>query len=340
MTGPMTDDVIGPTGPARGLEAEVVVPGRLEARLRAEPGEVLAVIGPNGAGKTTLLAALAGLVGHRGSVTVAGASWTDPPQPVRERSAGLVFQDQRLFPHLSALDNVAFGPRAQGVARAEAERRARTWLDRFGVGDLAHRRPHELSGGQAQRVAVARALVTTPSLLLLDEPFAGLDVGVATALRVELARHLASYEGVAVLVTHDAVDALTLADRVVVLDSGRVVQVGTPLEVASRPRTEHVARLVGLNVLHDAGRVLAFGPGVVTVSLDEPVGSARHRWPGVVAQVAPHGGSVRLLVTGDHDLIADVTPASAEELRLVPGREVWLSVKESAVESYPAGVGA
>jgi molybdate transport system ATP-binding protein len=324
----------------KGLDARLAVPGRLDAELVAEAGEVVAVIGPNGAGKTTLLSALAGLIEHDGQVMVGGRSWTHPPLPVRERNVGLVFQDQRLFPHLSALDNVAFGPRARGVGRARAEREAWAWMERFEVADLGRRRPGELSGGQAQRVAIARALVNDPDLLLLDEPFAGLDVSIATALRIELGHHLAEYRGVTVLVTHDAIDALTLADTVLVLDSGHVAQFGSPLEVASRPRTEHVARLVGLNIIRDQDRLMAFSPAVVTVSIDEPRGSARHRWRGVVAQVAPHGGSLRVLVTGAHDLLADVTPASAAELRLSPGREVWLSVKESAVESYSATVGA
>jgi molybdate transport system ATP-binding protein len=323
-----------------GLDAEVVVPGRLDARLRAEPGEVVGVIGPNGAGKTTLLSALAGLIGHEGTVSLDGESWTQPPRSIRDRRVGIVFQDQRLFPHLCALDNVAFGLRSRGMSRADAELRARGWLDRFGILDLARRRPGQLSGGQAQRVAIARALALDPVLLLLDEPFSGLDVGVATALRTELARHLAAYGGITLMVTHDAIDALTLADRVLVLDAGRVAQVGAPMEVAARPRTEHVARLVGLNVLREGGRLIAFSPGVVTVSLSEPEGSARHRWPGVIAHTAPHGGSVRLLVTGVHDLLADVTPESTVEMALKPGREVWLSVKESAIESYAATPGA
>ena len=147
-------------------------------------------------------------------------------------------------------------------------------------------------------MAIARALASDPVLLLMDEPFSGLDTGVATSLRLELARHLAAYDGVCLLVTHDAIDALTLADRVLVLDDGRVVQSGTPRDVAARPRTEHVARLVGLNVLRDGDDFLAFGPGVVTVSRHEPDGSPRHRWRGAIAEVAVHGTSVRLLVVG------------------------------------------
>ncbi|WP_134739698.1 ABC transporter ATP-binding protein [Nocardioides sp. 503] len=319
-----------------GLDARVHVAGRLDATVTAEPGQVVAVIGPNGAGKTTLLRALAGLTGLSGSVTVAGDSWTEPPRLVRDRQVGYVFQDQSLFPHLTALANVAFGPRARGIRRRDADATAQAWLDRLGVGELSGRRPGELSGGQAQRVAIARALATEPALLLLDEPFAGLDVGVATALRIELARHLADYPGVALLVTHDAIDALTLADRVVVLDGGRVAQEGTPQEVAARPRTDHVARLVGLNVLREGDVLRSFSPRAVTVSLHRPEGSARHRWRGVVLSAAPHGDAVRLLVSGEHELLADVTPAAAGELGLAPGREVWLSVKETAVQAYAA----
>ena len=314
------------------LDVALTVPGRVTAAFSAEQGEVLAVVGPNGAGKSSLVRGIAGLAPATGHARLGGRDLL--AVPVRERSVGLVFQGQLLFPHLTALGNVAFGPRARGVPRARAEERAQAWLDRLGVGDLADRRPGELSGGQAQRVAIARALVTDPGLLLLDEPMTGLDVSVAMALRVELARHLASYTGVALLVTHDAIDALTLADRVLVLDSGEVAQAGTPREVAARPRTEHVARLVGLNVIPDGGGFRSFSPRAVTVSLTEPTGSARNRWRGQVASVAPHGDAVRLLVTGERELIADVTPGATVELGLAPGRDVWLSVKETAVDTY------
>lgn len=340
------------TGLVTGLEARLTVPGRLEAAVSAEAGEVVAVIGPNGAGKSTLLGALAGTVASTGEVQVAGRSWSDPALPVRARRLGVVFQDQALLPHLSALDNVAFGPRCRGLRRAAARARAHEWLERLQVGHLADRRPGQLSGGQAQRVAIARALATEPELLLLDEPFSGLDVGVATSLRLELARHLVAFTGVTLLVTHDALDALTLADRVLVLEEGRVVQQGTPREVSARPLSDHVARLVGLNVVREDNRLRAFAPSAVTVSLEDPAGSARNRWRGTVAGATPHGDAVRLLVTVDGtastttsttagtaagtstDLLADVTPAAAAELGLAPGRVVWLTVKETAVDTY------
>ena len=317
----------------RGLALDLTVPGRLDVAFAAEPGDVVAVIGPNGAGKTTLVHALAGLVPAEGSAHLDGVDLLR--QPVQDRRVGLVFQDQVLFPHLTALDNVAFGPRARGAGRAEARAAAREWLDRLGVGDLAGRQPPALSGGQAQRVAIARALVTEPTLLLLDEPLAGLDVGVAAELRIELTRHLATYAGITLLVTHDALDALTLATHVLVVEDGRVAQAGTPEEVAARPRTDHVARLVGLNVIRDESGFRAFSPSAVTVSLSRPDGSARNVWRGVVRTVVPHGDVIRLLVAADPDLIADVTPRATRELDLSPGREVWLSVKETAVQTYP-----
>ena len=316
------------------LSVDLTVPGRVQVAASADAGAVVAVIGPNGAGKSTLLQAVAGLVGCEGQIAVDGRSWSQPPLPVRERSVGLAFQGQLLFPHLTALENVAFGPRSRGSGREESRRTAQDWLDRFGVGDLAGRRPGELSGGQAQRVSIARALATRPRLLLLDEPFAGLDIGVAAALRVELGQHLAAYDGVTLLVTHDAIDALTLADTVWVLDEGRLVQVGAPREVAAQPTTEHVARLVGLNVLPTEGHFLSFSPRAVTVSLTEPAGSARHRWHGPVTSLAPHGDAVRLLVSAGPDLLADVTPEAVAELRLQPGSAVWLSVKATAVRTY------
>ncbi|MBS2936834.1 ABC transporter ATP-binding protein [Nocardioides sp. J2M5] len=316
------------------LHADLRVADRVAAAFTVEPGEVLAVIGPNGAGKSSLLHALAGLVEVEGYALLGDDDLL--ALPVRERGVGLVFQGQLLFPHLSALDNVAFGRRSRGEPRAAAEAVARGWLERFGIADLAGRRPRELSGGQAQRVAIARALATDPALLLLDEPFTGLDVSVQMALRIELGRHLRDFPGIALLVTHDAIDALTLADRVLVLDGGRVAQAGRPAEVAAEPRTSHVARLVGLNLVDDGEELMAFPPDSVVVSLDEPVGSSRLRWRGQVATVAPHGDSVRLLVHASPDLLADVTPAAATELGLAPGREVWLSAKATAVSRYAA----
>ncbi|CAA9380530.1 MAG: Molybdenum ABC transporter ATP-binding protein ModC [uncultured Nocardioides sp.] len=321
---------------ASGLQVDLTVPGRAQVELDAAAGSVVAVIGPNGAGKSSFVRALAGVVQAEGTAVLDGVDLLQ--LPAREREVGLVFQGQLLFPHLSALDNVAFGPRSRGRSRREADRSAQELLDVFGVGHLAHRRPRELSGGQAQRVAVARALATQPRLLLLDEPFAGLDVTVAMALRIELATHLAAYEGIAVIVTHEAIDALTLADQVLVLEEGRVAQHGPPTDVAARPATDHVARLVGVNLVRRGAdqhqELTTFSPRDVTVSLARPEGSARLRWRGPVASAQQHGDAVRLLVDTDPPLLADVTPQAATELGLASGREVWLSVKATAVSRY------
>ncbi|MCW2835785.1 MAG: transporter ATP-binding protein [Nocardioides sp.] len=324
------------TEPSGGLRVDLSVPGRTHVELTADVGSVVAVIGPNGAGKSSFIRALAGLITAHGTAVLDG---TDLLQlPARDREVGMVFQGQLLFPHLSALDNVAFGPRSRGRTRREADRRAQDLLDAFGVGHLSHRRPGELSGGEAQRVAIARALATRPRLLLLDEPFAGLDVTVAMGLRVELANHLATYDGIAILITHEAIDALTLADQVLVLDQGRVAQRGSPQEVAARPATDHVARLVGVNLLRDrtddGEELTTFSPRDVTVSLVRPAGSARLQWQGPVASAQQHGDAVRLLIDTDPPLLADVTPQATAELGLAPGREVWLSVKATAVSRY------
>ena len=345
------------------LDAHVVVrrPGHtVDVRLAAEPGDVVAVIGPNGAGKSTFVRALAGVVPlDDGHVVCDGEAWDRPGESrteIRRRGVGMVFQSELLFPHLSALGNVAFGPRSRGVARRTAEASALDWLTRLGVEDLAGRRPAQLSGGQAQRVAIARALAAEPRLLLLDEPLSALDVGVAMALRLELTRHLADFAGVAVLVTHDALDAMTVANRVLVIDDGLVAQEGTPAEVAQRPATDHVARLVGLNVLRGRssgttvrladdtavvtstpaeGEVSAcFSPAAVTLTVGEPHGSARNRWRGRVTSLAPHGAAVRVHLDAGAGLIADVTPASATQLALVPGAEVWATVKATEISVY------
>jgi len=351
------------TAPAPYLDAHVVVHRRghtLDVRLTAERGDVVAVIGPNGAGKSTLVRALAGVEPlDEGRVTCGGETWEGLGArrvDARRRGVGMVFQQGLLFPHLTALDNVAFGPRSQGARRRTARATARSWLTRLGVEDLADRRPNQLSGGQSQRVAVARALAARPRMLLLDEPLSALDVGVAMALRLELARHLAEYDGVSLLVTHDALDAMTLANRVLVIDDGRVAQDGTPAEVARQPATDHVARLVGLNVLRGLssgtsirltdgttlvsatpahGQVSAcFSPSAVTLTLEEPRGSARNRWLGAVTTLAPHGSAVRVHLDATTGLIADVTPASATQLGLTPGAKVWATVKATEIAVY------
>ena len=227
-----------------------------------------------------------------------------------------MFQGQLLFPHLSALDNVAFGLRARGESRATAESVARDWLERFGIADLAGRKPRELSGGQAQRVAIARALATEPDVLLLDEPFTGLDVSVQMALRIELGRHLRDFPGIALLVTHDAIDALTLADRVLVLDDGQVAQVGPPGR--GRGRATHPPRRSSRRAQPGARRRR---PDLLHPRLGRGVAGTSRRGrracagTAPIATLAPHGDAVRLLVHASPDLLADLTPAAADRAR-------------------------
>src|SRR5690348_7483443 len=225
----------------------------LRVSLAAEPGQVLGLLGPNGAGKSTLLSAVAGLTPvSTGRIMLAGAVFDDADQgtfvEASGRPIGFVFQNYRLFPHMSVAENVAFSPRARGQGKQAARSAASYWLDRLRLTDLADRKPGQLSGGQAQRVALARALAGQPSLLLLDEPLSALDAGTRLDVQAELKRHLADFAGPCLLVTHDPIEALVLADQVVVLEAGRIVQVGTPAHIAHQPATDYVAKLVGLNL--------------------------------------------------------------------------------------------
>ncbi|MEU0199792.1 MULTISPECIES: ABC transporter ATP-binding protein [unclassified Streptomyces] len=344
-----------------GLDARLVVDRgafRLDITLTAAPGEVVALLGPNGAGKTTALRALSGLIPLTSGHLRLDGTRLDGTAP-ESRPVGVVFQDYLLFPHLTALDNVAFGPRCRGAGKAEARAQAAEWLDRMGLADHAGAKPRRLSGGQAQRVALARALATRPRLLLLDEPLAALDARTRLEVRAQLRRHLAEFEAVAVLVTHDPLDAMVLADRLVVVEDGRVVQEGTPSDIARHPRTDYIARLVGLNLYKgraeghtvrlDAGPdittteelsgpvFVAFPPGAVTLHRDRPTGSsARNLWHCEVAGLETHGDQIRADLTGELPLTADLTTVAAAELDLHPGAPVWAAVKATQTHAYPA----
>jgi molybdate transport system ATP-binding protein len=336
----------------------------LDVAIEAVPGEVLAVLGPNGAGKSTLLRIAAGLLAlDSGRVRVGDDVVDDRTAGVfvepQQRRVGVVFQDHRLFPHLRVLDNVAFGPRSRGVAKNAARDAAREWLDRLGLAELTARHPRELSGGQAQRVALARALACRPAALLLDEPLAALDVQTRAEVQGELRDHLGGFAGPTVLVTHDPIEALLLAQRIVVLEAGRVVQSGTPTEITSRPLTPYVARLVGMNLYigeasgdvvtvggggtmvsanAPAGRVLAaVRPSAITVHTAQPRGSsARNVWAATITSLAPLGDRIRVSTAGELEATVDVTAAAVAELDLAPGRSVWLSAKATDVRAYPA----
>ena len=335
----------------------------LDVALAAADGELVVVLGPNGAGKSTLLGALAGLVPTAGRITIGdsvvlddGAGVDLPPE---DRPVGVVFQDGRLFPHLTLLDNVAFGLRSRGARKAAARAAAHDWLERIGLADRAGERPTALSGGQAQLVALARALATEPRLLLLDEPLSALDAQVRPAVRADLRRHLASFEGSRLLVTHDPVEALVLADRLVVVEDGRVVQEGTPDEVRRRPRSAYAASVVGLNlwrgtgtggrfVLDSGGELVTAGPvpdgpvlavvapSAVALHRSRPEGSPRNVVEGVVAGIEHRGGAVRVQLDGSLPLLAEVTAAAVADLHLAVGEAAWASVKASEITTSPA----
>lgn len=350
--------------------ARQVAGSGLTARIRSEDrdvdvaltlatGETLAVMGPNGAGKSTLLTSLAGLlrpdeasIRLDETVLAGDGTWL----PAHRRGVALLAQDALLFPHLDAVENVAFGPRSTGVPRRAARAVAERWLRDVGVEHLARRRPAELSGGQAQRVALARALATEPRLLLLDEPMAALDVGVAPGIR-RLLREVLAHR-TTVLVTHDVLDALALADRVVVIEAGRVVEDGPTREVLTRPRSAFGARIAGLDLVPGVMRggrlvttdglaiegapseplvdgtpcVAVVSPADVAVHLEAPGGSPRNVLPATVTHLEPLGEHVRVST----DLTdARITLASAADLDLSPGTRVHLVVKATAVALHP-----
>lgn len=365
MTGPVTIPI--------GLEfAGRVRRGsfELDVSLDVAPGQVLGVLGPNGSGKTTLLRTLAGLTPlEHGEIRLAGEVLDSREKGVfvgpRTRRVGMLFQDYRLFPHLRVRENVLFGPRARCVPKARAEELAHHWIERLGLAELTRRRPSELSGGQAQRVALARALATEPQLLVLDEPLAALDTRTRLDVRTQLRRHLAEFDGPVLMVTHDPIEAMVMADELFVIENGRVVQRGTPARVAARPLTDYVARLVGLNlyagrstdksvVSLDAGGVFAVAEGAysgdapsasvlvavrpeaISVFTERPTaGSTRNVWPGVVDGLDVVGERVRLHVRGEPDALVDVTAAAVAELGLRPGSDVWLTVKATELTVYP-----
>lgn len=336
--------------------------GALELRveLDAPAGAVTAVLGPNGAGKTSLLRAVAGTVAiDRGTICLGGTALDAPPDtfvaPERRR-LGIVHQDHLLFPHLSAVDNVAFGPRSRGRSRRDARRLATELLAGMGLADHVDDKPRTLSGGQAQRVALARALAAEPEALLLDEPLAALDAGTRVEVRRELRRHLTGFAGPTLLVTHDPVDVLALADHVGILEHGRITQSGTVADVTARPRSRYVADLIGTNLVlgtgsgrtittasgatlataegHDGPVFATVPPTAIALHRTEPEGSPRNRWRATIAQVEPLGDRMRVHLAGPLDLVAEVTSLAVADLALREGDEVWASVKATEVSAY------
>jgi molybdopterin-binding protein len=335
------------------LDAHVVVPHRgIDIAFTVATGETVALLGANGAGKSTALAVIAGLLRPaQGHVLIADRNVGQ--EPPHRRGVVLLSQDPLLFPHLTALDNVAFAPRNRGLRQSRQV--GRGLLDRLDMGEFARRKPHQLSGGQAQRVAIARALAADPEIVLLDEPFAAVDVDSRPHLRHQVRDVLA--DRTAIIVTHDILDALALASRVIVLEDGHIVEDGPITQVLSRPRSSFAAGIAGFNIaagrwtgtaadtafgeLHgNADEPLTVGESVVALCrpssvavFDEPPhGSIRNRVTAPISRLEPLGERIRVrVVSGEESFAADITAAAAAELSLTPGRIVTLGVKATEV---------
>ena len=368
MTGAAAQELSTPTGAVE-LAATLAERG-IGLELAIRPGEVVAVLGANGAGKSTLLSLLSGLLRpDSGRIVVDGEVLVDTRcgvwVPPHRRKVVLLAQQALLFPHLTVAANVGFGPRSRGVPRRAAQATAQHWLTAVDAAEFADRKPAQLSGGQAQRVAIARALAAEPAVLLLDEPMAALDVEVAPALRHLLRRVLRSSRRTALLVTHDLIDALSLADRVVVLESGRIVEDGPTRTVLAEPRSAFTARIAGINLVSgindghhlvtpDGNRVIGrldaaclpgepavavFTPQSVAIHLATSTGSPRNHLSVVITELEPRGEIVRVHtapVSGGSGLIADVTAVAVADLELRPGLPVQFAVKATEVSIHPA----
>ncbi len=377
-----------PTGAGPGLRADLAVERRgfsLRLPLRIEPGTTAALLGPNGAGKSTTVEVLAGLLPlDGGRIELDGRILDDPDRgifvPPDRRNIGIVFQDYLLFDHLSVLDNISFGPTARRAGsfppsarrsrRQRAEATAHRWIEALDLGGLEHRRPSELSGGQAQRVAMARALAAAPDLLLLDEPLAALDISTRNELRRAMVDHLALFDGPRLLITHEPAEAFLLADELYVVEAGHLVQRGTPEEIRRRPSTPYVAALTGTNFLTGFNRdgaitidrangadrdgVVATGfvlttsdtrtgpvragidPRAVSLHARRPEGSPRNTWQTEIDWLEPLGETTRIRLGPPLPLLVDITPAAAEALHLAPGLPIWAAVKATEVTVHPA----
>lgn len=329
------------------LEADIVIPA----------GETLALLGPNGAGKSTVVDALAGLLAlETGNITLGGRVLDDPVRGVltaaERRRVGVVFQDLALFPHLDALENAAFGLRARGMSRLAARRLAGERLREIGLGEMASRRPRELSGGAAQRVALARALAVQPELLILDEPLAALDVTARADTRRLLASYLEEFPGPRLVITHDPTEAFLLADRVAILEAGKITQQGTADQIRLRPLTRYAADLAGVNLLvgevaegtfyagefqlavSDEMRGPAAAiihPRAISLHVVRPAGSPRNVWQTVIDRIERHGDLARVRTGAPLPLTAEVTAGALSSLAVDEGSPVWLSLKATEI---------
>ena len=351
---------------------------RLAVAFDVAEGETLAIVGPSGAGKSSCISAVAGLLRlDSGRIALGEEVWCDTDHGIdrlpHQRRVGYVHQEFALFPHLTVMENVLYGARARGSSRDAARRDARSWIDRLDLTSFAERRVHALSGGQRQRTALARALASGAGALLLDEPFGALDASTRNSVRRQLKEFLRAVRLPTVIVTHDPTDALAIADRIAILEDGRMSQIGPAEELLARPRSAFTAELFGMNfyraelspgsglrealvtasstasrgaapvgsvVFHvvgpaEAGPVaLAFPPSAVTLSLERASSSAQNVFEGVVREVAPLVDRMRVVCDCGIPIVADVVRETSATLGLYPGRPVWASVKATAIRVY------
>lgn len=347
----------------------------LDAQFEARAGEPLALIGPNGSGKSTIASAIAGVLPiDDGTIECEGVTFDNGRRrlPPQRRNVGVVFQDRLLFPAMTVRDNVAFGLRARGQSKQSASANASMWLDRLDLTPLAERRPDQLSGGQAQRVALARALAIEPGILILDEPLAALDPESKPEVRRCIAAALDDFAGVTLCITHDPVEARTLALRIAVIEEGAITQIGAADDLQRTPRSAFAASFVGINLfegalslhsekpailgarrvgdtdtaptaeiriattkLPDSAQVFAaLHPRAVILSHDRPSTSARNAFRCDVASIDPIEGALRVALTGALAMTAEITDEAKRELNLAVGASIWASFKATEVAVY------
>lgn len=352
--------------PVTGLIASLMVQRSesfaVEVDLEIGRGETVALLGPNGAGKSTVVAAISGLVPVDSGHIELGGRILDRPETgefvvPEDRSVGVVFQDFLLFSHMTVLDNVAFGLAKSGRRGHDPRTAARVWTARLGLEKIERSSPDDLSGGEAQRVALARALASEPAALLLDEPLSSLDVSTRAEVRDTLKLHLADFDGPRLLITHDPTDAYLLADRIYLLEAGRVTQSGTADDIRLRPKTQYAADLTGANLFQgtaagggvivgghvvrvadkvpDGGVLLTVPPTAVSVHNDKPSGSPRNTWSTTVEVIEHLGPRARLRTGPPLSLTVELTEAALAELQLAPGSPVWIAIKATEVTVEP-----
>lgn len=331
--------------------------------LKVEGGDYWVIAGPSGAGKSMLLEVLAGIrEAHEGEIFLKSENVTR--QPAQVRRFGLVFQDMALFPHLTVAQNIAYPLRMQGITKEETEKEIKHWAEVTGVETLLHRRPGSLSGGEARRVAIARTLALRPRLLLLDEPFSGVDAEMRHLL-YQVLRNLRQPELPIIHVTHDPDEALSLATHLAVIKQGQLMQAGPIQEVFLRPADDFVARYAGIRNFYPCelqpgpGEGLAWahldanhriclpapsrmGRGHISIpaadillSKEKFTSSARNLFYGTITELVPVRHGVEVAIDCGFPLAALISHSALRELELKPGAPVWATFKASAVQFIP-----